>query len=131
MWTSCIRLIRVDYGFEIIEKDKDTGYILFDFKDSGMNSPASFEVIQQEKNGAPGVKILLTMAKLPSYMERMMLDKLERKIMDDYGPPPEVRKKPDKKEEKEQKDKDEQDESGQDEENDSDNDEESDDGNDE
>ena len=103
VWTSCVRLIRVDYGFEIVEKDKETGYILFDFMDSGMKSPASFEVFEQENDGVPGVKILLTMARLPSYMERLLLDKLERKIRTDYGPPPEIRITPPVEEKQEEK----------------------------
>ncbi len=51
VWSTCIRLLRVDFGFKIIEKDSKSGYILFDYNEDGAKSSASVEIINQEKNG--------------------------------------------------------------------------------
>ena len=41
IWQSAIRFIRVDSGFKILEKDKDAGYLLFEYKDGATRFPAS------------------------------------------------------------------------------------------
>jgi len=87
IWNSCIRLIRVDMGLHIVEKDRKSGYILFEYNEVGMQSPASIEFIPEGKDGADGVKTLVTLAKLPSYVERKLLDRLDSKLLEEYGMP--------------------------------------------
>lgn len=99
VWGATVRLVRVDYGFAIRDHDENTGYLLFDYKDNDRTYPGSFQFVRTDDDGAPVIKIELSIPAMPSYIERMMLDKLERKLENDYGdppppPPPPPKKKP-------------------------------------
>lgn len=93
VWTSVVRLVRVDMSSPITEKDKDTGYLLFEYKSDGKVFSGSAEVLSVGDGGQPRVRVVFTVANMPSYVEQMMLDKLKRKLARDFGPPPEARPK--------------------------------------
>ena len=92
VWRSAIRLIRVDQGFPIRDRDKEVGYFMFDYQDNGRGHPGSVEVVEASKSGA--VKVVIQIPSMPSYIERMLLDKLKRKLDTDYGEPPKRDKTP-------------------------------------
>lgn len=95
VWTTAVRMIRVDYESPITEKDKEEGYFLFEFAAEGKAHPGSFEVIGDDENG---VRVVVQIPAMPSYVEQMLIDKLERKLSQDYGAPRETKKPaPDKK----------------------------------
>ena len=107
VWRSAIRLIRVDQGFPIRDRDKDVGYFMFDYQDNGRGHPGSVEVVDVGKTGA--VKVVIQIPSMPSYIERMLLDKLKRKLDTDYGEPPKGREKtPSAEEPEEEEDEDDQ-----------------------
>lgn len=93
VWSSALRLLRVDSGYKVTDKDRENGYVLFVFPGSGAvkECPASLELIRVEDQGeagsAPGVKLQLDIAHQPSYVELQLLDRLEQKLEADYGPP--------------------------------------------
>lgn len=87
VWRAAVRLIRVDQGFPIRDRDESIGYLLFDYKDDGRSYPGSIELIRIEKNGNEAVRVAIQIPAMPSYIERMLLDKLERKLIDEYGEP--------------------------------------------
>lgn len=87
VWNSCVRMLRVDYHLDIVEKDSKAGYILFEYEEAGMSSTASFEFVDDPQEGQPGVKAMLNLVKLPSYLEKRFLEKLEKKLKDEFGPP--------------------------------------------
>lgn len=89
VWTTAVRMIRVDYESAITEKDKDEGYFLFSFAHQGKEHPGSFEVIEDAENGA---RVVVQIPAMPSYVEQMLLDKLQRKLSQDYGAPREIKK---------------------------------------
>ena len=89
VWTTAVRMIRVDYESPITEKDKDEGYFLFSFLHQGKEHPGSFEVIEDADNGA---RVVVQIPAMPSYVEQMLLDKLERKLSQDHGAPREIKK---------------------------------------
>ena len=91
VWRSAIRLIRVDQGFPIRDRDKEVGYFMFDYQDNGRGHPGSVEVVEVDKRGT--VKVVIQIPSMPSYIERMLLDKLKRKLDTDYGQPPNRAKK--------------------------------------
>lgn len=96
VWGATIRLIRVDYQFRIRDKDEEVGYLLFDYEDGNRTHPGSVELVRFEERGEERVRIVLTIPAMPSYVERMVLDKLGNKLEKDYGlpPPPRPEKKP-------------------------------------
>ena len=91
IWSTTVRLLRVDRGYEITDKDRDTGYILFVFPGSGAvkKCPGSVEVVPVvDKDGYRRHRVLIQIAHQPSYIEISVLDALSRKLRSEYGDPP-------------------------------------------
>jgi hypothetical protein len=89
VWTAAVRLVRIDFESTISEKDKDSGYFLFGFTDGAKSYPGSVEVVRvQSGSGGESVRVIIQVPAMPSYVEQMMLDRLGRKLGQDYGPPP-------------------------------------------
>ena len=84
VWTAAVRLIRVDYGFNIRDKDRDIGYLLFDYQDHGRTYPGSLELVRTRNEH---VRVTLHVPSMPSYVERMLLDRLKRKLREELGQP--------------------------------------------
>lgn len=87
VWTSAVRLMRLDYNSPITEKDKEDGYFLFDFPHQGKSYGGSFEVSRVKENGRDAVRVSIQIGQMPEYMELMVLDRLEKKLKQDFGPP--------------------------------------------
>ncbi|HET9934697.1 MAG TPA: hypothetical protein VFQ35_28525 [Polyangiaceae bacterium] len=84
---SCaLRLLRVDRGYEVVEKDQDAAYVLFRYPISGQKEQASgsLEIVET----AAGVRVFVQLPKLPEYHEALLRDALLRKLREEYGPPP-------------------------------------------
>jgi hypothetical protein len=94
VWGAAIRLIRVDQGYPIKDRDESVGYFLFDYKDDGRLYPGSVELVRIEDQGGGPIRVVIQIPAMPSYIERMLLDKLEKKLVDEYGVPAPPAKKP-------------------------------------
>ena len=88
VWSSALRMLRVDFESPINEKDPDSGYFLFDFPDGGKQLPGSVELVRTSEGGVESVRVAITIAALPSYVEQMLLDRLTRKLNEEFGQPP-------------------------------------------
>jgi hypothetical protein len=89
-WNAALRLVRVDRGLKITEKDDANGYILFDYKSSEAGNKVtsgSMEIIRGNAAGDP-VHVVLQLPQMPRYHEQVMLDELSRKLRHEYGEPP-------------------------------------------
>ncbi len=64
-WNSTLRLLRVDLGYKIVEKDEAAGYILFEYTDKGTVSNASIELLR----GSSTIRVVCQIPKFPSYHE--------------------------------------------------------------
>src|SRR3954454_15677086 len=87
-WNAGLRLVRVDLGLKVTEKDDANGYLLFDYKspESGQKAvPGSMEFIKG-KDGA--VRVVVQIAQMPGYHEQVLVDNLQRKLRTEYGDPP-------------------------------------------
>jgi hypothetical protein len=84
--SGALRLLRVDRGYEIVEKDVDAAYVLFRYPLPGQKSlgNGALEVIET----ALGVKVFVQLAQMPAYHETLLRDALLKKLREDYGPPP-------------------------------------------
>jgi len=95
-WNAAIRLVRVDLGLKVVEKDESTGYLLFEYRSSeagNKSSPGAIEVVRG-KDGDP-VKVVVQLSQMPQYHEQVLLDSLTRKLRAEYGdPPPKARPAP-------------------------------------
>lgn len=95
VWSAAIRLIRVDYGFVIRDRDEEIGYLLFEYADRGRTHTGSLELLRAQLDGREQVKVTIVIGSMPSYIEQMMLDRLGRKLREDFGdPPPPPRRRP-------------------------------------
>jgi hypothetical protein len=82
-WNTALRLVRVDLGYKIIEKDEKAGYILFEYNEKGTASNASIELLPGERT----IRVICQIPKFPSYHETVVLDRLARKLKDEHGAP--------------------------------------------
>jgi hypothetical protein len=92
-WNASLRLVRVDNGWKVNEKEESSGYILFDYRSPEGNkvSPGSIELVKVAgTDGAVGV--LVQLPQMPHYHEQVLLDALTSKMRREYGDPP-VRRK--------------------------------------
>jgi hypothetical protein len=87
-WNAGLRLVRVDLGLKVTEKDDTNGYLLFDYRspESGQKPvPGSMEFIKG-KDGQ--VRVVVQIAQMPGYHEQVLVDSLSRKLRTEYGDPP-------------------------------------------
>jgi hypothetical protein len=96
-WNAALRLVRVDLGFKVTEKDEANGYLMFEYKspESHGASPGSIELVRSGDPEAP-VRVVVQLARMPRYHEQLMLDELTRKMRREYGDPPLPRPEPNK-----------------------------------
>jgi hypothetical protein len=88
-WNAGMRLVRVDLGLKISEKDENAGYLLFDYvsPESGKKPvPGSMEFIRSKETGA--VRVVVQIPQMPGYHEQVLVDALSRKLRNEYGDPP-------------------------------------------
>ena len=94
VWGAAIRLIRVDQGYPIKDRDQEIGYFLFDYRDDGRMYPGSVELVRIEDQGGGPIRAVIQIPAMPSYIERMLLDKLRKKLIREFGEPAPPPKKP-------------------------------------
>jgi hypothetical protein len=88
-WDAAVRLVRVDNGWKIDEKDDATGYILFQYKSPESSKPTSgsIELVRGRDADAP-VSVLAVLPQMPHYHEQLLIDALASKMRREYGDPP-------------------------------------------
>ncbi len=92
VWGAAIRMIRVDQGYAIKDRDQAVGYFLFDYRDDGRTYPGSVELVRIKDQGGGSIRAVVQIPAMPSYIERMLLDKLRKKLVDEHGEPPPPKK---------------------------------------
>lgn len=85
VWNAALRFVRVDLRHKVTEHDVDAGYLLFEYEDRGKTYPGSIECIQAGPKTYDGTRIVISIPAMPSYIERMLLNKLLQKLKEDYG----------------------------------------------
>lgn len=103
IWPTAIRFLRIDEGLAIVEKDVESGYVLFELNDDGRSFSGALEVVRRkDKAGRHAVEVFLSIQDRPSYMEHGILDRMLKKIVTELGQPkrpPKVEPEPPKDEE--------------------------------
>ncbi len=90
---TALRLVRVDLGCKITEKDAENGYLLFDYTSTESGKQVhhgSVEVVR----GRQGAHVSVQLSALPRYHEQMIIDALARKLVVEHGEPPSRDKAP-------------------------------------
>lgn len=88
VWSTSVRHLAVDEGFKIVNRDAETGYVTFEMTDKGKAYNGALEVVKVEDDGRPAVKLVLSIADRPSWMEGAVLDRLLAKLYKEHGDPP-------------------------------------------
>lgn len=89
-FSGALRYLRVDLGYEVVEKDPEAAYLLFKYKPMGSRelTSGSIEIVQAEGR----VKVFVQLPKMPEYHERMLSSGLMKKLKSEYGEPPKPNK---------------------------------------
>jgi hypothetical protein len=95
-WNAALRLVRVDNGWKVTEKDDQSGYLIFDYKspESVKATSGSLELVR-DSHGDGIVSVLVQLPQMPRYHEQVLLDALASKMRHEYGDPPAPRRRPD------------------------------------
>lgn len=104
-YATAVRMIRVDMGFKILEKDKDLGYVMFEYtstESGSKTSNGSIELVETRN----GTSVSVQLPSMPHYHEQMLIDSLTKKLVEEYGAPAADKSKKDKSKDKGDKDKD-------------------------
>jgi hypothetical protein len=111
VWPTAIRYLRIDRGFEIVDRDRDAGYLLFEFpleeKRIGSGSVEMFEAV--DASGRPSVSISVNTGAGPVHLPNSILDGIAAKVRAERGqpsppPPPKQEEPPPKKDKPEDDD---------------------------
>ena len=95
VWQATVRLVRVDLGFPVSDRDDAIGYLLFEYRGGSRTYPGSVELVRvTAEDGSERVRVAVQVPSMPSYIERMIVDRLTRKLREDFGDPPRVRRRP-------------------------------------
>jgi len=95
VFPTAVRFLRLDEHLTIVEKGVDAGYVMFELDQDGKTFPGALELVVTESSGRPAVRLMLRIEDRPSYVERAMLERLERKLRAELGSePPAVRPPP-------------------------------------
>jgi hypothetical protein len=86
-YNGALRYLRVDLGYEVVEKDPDAAYLIFRYELPGQKkatATGTIEVVDADGQ----VKLFVQIPTMPEYHERVLRDGLVRKLHDEYGTPP-------------------------------------------
>ena len=91
VWPAAVRFLRVDEGYEIVEKDRDTGYVIFEISEEDKRFRGTLEVVRVREDGQPALRLAVQIEDRPAYMEQGIITRLEQKLREEQGSPPEPR----------------------------------------
>jgi hypothetical protein len=86
-YSGALRYLRVDLGYEVVERDPDAAYLIFRYQSPGQNkanTTGTVEIVDADGH----VKLFVQIPSMPEYHERVLRDGLVRKLRDEYGAPP-------------------------------------------
>src|SRR5687767_12447130 len=92
-YSTALRLLRVDLGLKVTEKDAENGYILFEYTspESGKRvCSGAIELVKSKQR----VQVTVQIPTMPQYHEQMIADALAKKLATDHGDPPKKKDPP-------------------------------------
>lgn len=95
VWPAAIRYLRVDRGFGIVDRDPETGYVVFSFDASPkVQGEGSLEVFETtDSAGRPSVNIQISTDVGPAHLPHTLIEGLAKKVREERGQPPPPPKK--------------------------------------
>ena len=93
VFPAAVRFLRIDAGVKIVEKDADSGYVLFDLDEDKHTFRGALELVKTTVDGRESVRLVLRIEDRPEYEEQMLLEKLDVNLRHELGHPKEPVKK--------------------------------------
>jgi hypothetical protein len=94
-WNAAVRLVRIDMGMPILERDQEMGFFTFTYREGSRSVQGSMEMVRTEVDGRPGARVIVQIPQMPTYVESLILTRLARKQRSEFGePPPPVVRRP-------------------------------------
>lgn len=89
VWTTAIRYLRIDRGFEVVDRDQEAGYMLFEFPvDGGGTGSGSLEMFPTtDDSGRDSVSVAVSTGAGPLHLPNTILDGLAAKVRAERGQP--------------------------------------------
>jgi hypothetical protein len=85
VFPAAVRFLRIDAGVKIVEKDADSGYVLFDLDEDKHTFRGALELVKTTVDGRESVRLVLRIEDRPEYEEQMLLEKLDQKLRHELG----------------------------------------------
>jgi hypothetical protein len=93
-YSGALRYVRVDLGYEVVEKDPEAAYLIFKYTPPGGSKNSAVTGTLEVIEAGGGVRVFVNLPRMPEYHERIFRDGLLKKLKDEYGAPPPSAKKP-------------------------------------
>ena len=93
-YSGALRYVRVDLGYEVVEKDPDAAYLIFKYAAPGGSKNGAVTGTLEVIEASGGVRLFVNLPRMPEYYERVFRDGLMKKLKDEYGTPAANPKKP-------------------------------------
>jgi hypothetical protein len=94
-FSAALRYLRVDLGYEVLEKDPEAAYLLFRYEPPGQPKSPSTGTLEVVEAGER-VRLFVRLPRMPEYHERVLRDGLLKKLREEYGAPPQHKPEPKK-----------------------------------
>ena len=102
VWPAAIRYLRVDRAYDLVDRDRDAGFILFDFPLSGRSDApmgrGSLELVETEDaSGRAAVRLQVSTDAGPAHLPHAIAEGLAKKLKEERGqpaPPPRLEPPP-------------------------------------
>ena len=104
-YNAALRYLRVDLGYDVVEKDPDAAYLLFHFATQGKKAGSNGAIEIVDQRAGDRVRVDVRLPELPHYQEQMLSDGLFEKLRNEYGDPPRHEDPPKDKDGKDGKDR--------------------------
>jgi hypothetical protein len=88
VWPTAVRYLRVERGYEIADRDKDSGYIVFTFEHGSNKANGSVEFLSDlDDEGRKSVTMISSTSRGPSHLPFAILDGIATKLREERGQP--------------------------------------------
>ncbi len=91
-YSGALRYVRVDLGYEVVEKDPDAAYLIFKYTAPGGSKNSAVTGTLEVIEATGGVRLFVNLPRMPEYYERVFRDGLMKKLRDEYGTPATAKK---------------------------------------
>ncbi len=90
-YNAALRLVRIDMGLKVTEKDDQSGYLMFEYRasDTGPKATSGSMEFIRPHDAQGSVRVVVQLPEMPRYHEQVLVDSLVRKMRQEYGDPPE------------------------------------------